>query len=86
MEEKCADRMDSTADVFKPLDLCLEYMVRFLEGEHSKSEMMVPNVKDHVLKTVRDAMAWKLQVRTADQVRQKIDQLNENMSAIVQHL
>ena len=85
-DAKEENTLDSTADVFKPLDSCLEYMVRFLEGEHPKSEKISPNVKDHVLKTVRDAMAWKLEARTADQVKQKIDQLNKKMLAIVQHL
>ena len=85
-DAKEENTLDSTADVFKPLDSCLEYMVRFLEGEHPKSEKIPPNVKDHVLKTVRDAMAWKLEARTADQVKQKIDQLNKKMLAIVQHL
>ena len=79
------DEQDA-AKVFAPLALCLEYMVRFLEGDHTKSEQIPPNVRDHVLKLVRDAMAWKSTRRTAEQVQQKINQLSENISAIVQNL
>ena len=84
--ELCATAEEDATDLFKPLDTCLEYMVKFLEGEHAKSEKRPPNIKSHVLKTVRETMAWKSGDRTADQVKQKINQLNEKMSAIVQNL
>lgn len=73
-------------DIFKPLDSTLDFIVRFLEGEHTKSEKITQSMRESILKAVRSAMAWRRHDRSQEAVQHKVEELNTMMSRIVNQL
>ena len=69
-----------------PLDVTLEYMVKFLEGDHAKSDQVSKAKRDEVLKHIRATMAWQSGPRSPTEVKAKGEELNNMMMEIVQQV
>ena len=61
-------------------------MLRFLEGEHSKSQRLAESDRSTVLSLVKPAMSWKTAQRSAKDIDKYTQNLNNVMSEIVRKL
>ena len=68
------------------LDVTLDYIVRFLEGDHAKSRSISQGTRSAVLEHVKDAIAWKAEDHTNEEIQQKAQELNAMMSKVVRNL
>ena len=69
--------------VFQPLDNVLEFVIKFLEGEHTKSSSLSSGTHALVLDMVKQTLAWKQTERDKDEVHAKVLEINQMMSTIV---
>ena len=67
----------------QPLDDVLNFVVKFLEGEHPKSSSMSPGTRAMVFNMVKQTLAWKQTARKQDEVHAKILEINRIMSTVV---
>ena len=73
--------------LFKPLDITLDYMLKFLEGEHVKSESISEKNRSTVLGLIKSAMSWKATTqRSSQDVREYTQKLNNVMGEIVRKM
>jgi len=82
INSKCDDNDVGMAAIFQPLDNVLDFVVKFLEGEHPKSSCMASDTRAMILAMVRQSLAWKTENRTADEVRAKVIEINHIMSTV----
>jgi len=68
------------------LDTTLDYILRFLEGDHAKSGSLTEQTKDDIMRHVKATLAWKRQARTCHEIEEKIAELNTMMMEIVSNL
>ena len=68
---------------FQPLDDVLDFVVKFLEGEHAKSSCMSSDTRAMVLDMVKQTLAWKQMERTEDELHAKVSEINHVMSTVV---
>jgi len=73
-------------DVLKPLNSTLDFILRFLEGEHAKSSKIHQSVRASILEEVKSAIAWKQQTHPKEKVQEKVAELNAMMGDIVRQL
>ncbi len=73
-------------DALKPLESTLDFILRCLEGEHAKSNKITESVRSSVLAHVRDAIDWKRQIRSQEEVEEKVAELNAMMGGIVSQI
>ena len=73
-------------DPCKPLETTLEYMVRFLEGEHTQSGNVSGPQREYILQHIKAAMDWKSRCRSTTEVQAKVEELNAMMIDIMQQL
>ena len=73
-------------ELFKPLDSTLDFIVKFLEGAHTKSARITPDTHSTVLRFVKAAMEWKQTPRSSQEVENYTNKLNDLMAAIVKQL
>ena len=79
--------LDAPADaVFKPLDVTLDYILKFLEGEHAKSVQVAPATRSTVLRCVKAAVVWKQTPRSSHEVENYNRKLNDLMSSVVKRM
>ena len=67
----------------KPLDSTLDFVMRSLEGEHAKSKTITEIVRSSILERVKEAMTWKQQLRSQEEIEAKVFEMNAMMSDIV---
>ena len=72
--------------VLQQLDATLDFVLKFLEGEHAKSGLLSKLDRAKVVQQVKLTLAWKLQGRTQLEVEARIQEINAMMSEIVQRL
>lgn len=82
----CEEPSEGSGNVFQPLDHFLDYIMRFLDGEHSKSTNLPEQARSKILQKVKVALAWKAQSRLPHEVNAKLAELNFIMSGTVRHL
>ena len=68
------------------LDTTLDYILRFLEGDHAKSGSLTEQIKDDVMHRIKATLAWKRQGRTGHEIEEKVAELNSMMMEIVSKL
>ena len=73
-------------DLCEPLEITIDYMLRFLEGDHSRSQRLAESDRGTVLSLVKSAMSWKTAQRPAKEVEKYTQNLNNVMSEIVRKL
>ena len=82
-----ADSQDVAADgqhePFKSVDTVLDYIIKFLEGQHSKSGKVPLSDRTNVLHHVRSALQWKTHSRTTEEINAKVNELNQMMMDLV---
>ena len=73
-------------DVCRALDVSLDYIMKFLEGQHVKSGKVTGEQRARILERVKAAIVWKQDTRSSAEVQRLVDNLNGMMSEIVQQL
>ena len=74
---------DGQHEPFKSVDTVLDYIIKFLEGQHSKSGKAPPSDRTNVLHHVRSALQWKTHSRTTEEITAKVNELNQMMMDLV---
>ena len=65
------------------LDVCLEYILQFLEGGHEKSGDISEHDRAEILEAVKQTLSWKKKPRSPENVEKKLQTLNAMMIDIV---
>ena len=74
--------LDSTSSgdgSFGDLDTTLEYVIKFLEGDHAKSSQISGATRSSILSKVKDVLQWKKRPRTEPQISEHVAELNSMM-------
>ena len=66
--------------IMDPLENTLDYILRFVEGEHAKSDRLPEHDREQILFCVKATLSWKALPRTEEAVTRKIGELNEMMA------
>lgn len=73
-------------DMFLPLDTTLEFIAKFLEGQHIESSQANAEMRSIILYHVDATLQWKCVPRSPEEVDAKVDELNDLMGKIVEIL
>ena len=73
-------------DLCEQLDCTLDYIMKFLEGDHAKSANTFESTRTRILDRVKTTIQWRLQAPSHDEVQGEIACLNSMMSDIVAKL
>ena len=76
-------KADTTSPEGEALESRLDYMAKFLEGQHEKSDRITPTLRGKVLGSVKQAMDWRKRHRTAEQIAFKIQELDSMMMDVM---
>lgn len=70
----------------QPLDATLDYICKFLEGGHAKSDSVTSQIRSEILSKLRATLEWKKHIRTDVEIKAKVEELNGMMMRVVQNM
>ena len=73
-------------ELCKPLDNCLDYILKFLEGGHAKSHTLPEQTRSRIMSHVKSTLKWKMEGRTQKEIDERVNDLSAMMVQIVNEL
>ena len=71
---------------FGSLDSTLNYLLKYLEGDHDKGSNITKDVRDKAFRLVKAGIAWKRQPRSKQEVDEFASTLNKLVGEVVSRL